>query len=221
MTAGCCGENREFSLHKVLKSRGRTTSCTRFFCVLRLYTAEKVTYNKNKKGGIDRCSYVKLNKEYRDLEQIVEAAAFAPSWKNSQTVRYIAVEDAALKERIATEATMNFTHNKDIISACPVLIVVVTKTGICGYEKDGSYTTSKKDKWEMFDAGIASQTFMLAAHEYGVGTVTLGIFDEEILGKILELPEGDNVSALLAAGYPESAPAAPKKKSVEELLSWR
>ena len=153
------------------------------------------------------------------LEQIVEAAAFAPSWKNSQTVRYIAVEDAALKERIATEATMNFTHNKDIISACPVLIVVVTKTGICGYEKDGSY--SKKDKWEMFDAGIASQTFMLAAHEYGVGTVTLGIFDEEILGKILELPEGDNVSALLAAGYPESAPAAPKKKSVEELLSWR
>ena len=130
------------------------------------------------------------------LEQIVEAAAFAPSWKNSQTVRYIAVEDAALKERIATEATMNFTHNKDIISACPVLIVVVTKTGICGYEKDGSYTTSKKDKWEMFDAGIASQTFMLAAHEYGVGTVTLGIFDEEILGKILELPEGDNVSAL-------------------------
>ena len=153
------------------------------------------------------------------LEQIVEAAAFAPSWKNSQTVRYIAVEDPALKERIATEATMNFTHNKDIISACPVLIVVVTKTGICGY--DGSYTTSKKDKWEMFDAGIASQTFMLAAHEYGVGTVTLGIFDEEILGKILELPEGDNVSALLAAGYPESAPAAPKKKSVEELLSWR
>ena len=31
------------------------------------------------------------------LEQIVEAAAFAPSWKNSQTVMYIAVEDAALK----------------------------------------------------------------------------------------------------------------------------
>ena len=155
------------------------------------------------------------------LEQIVEAAAFAPSWKNSQTVSYIAVEDAAHNERIATEATINYIQNKDIFSACPVLMVVVTKTGICGYEKDGSYTTSKKDKWEMFDAGIASQTFMLAAHEYGVGTVTLGIFDEEILGKILELPEGDNVSALLAAGYPESAPAAPKKKSVEELLSWR
>lgn len=155
------------------------------------------------------------------MEQIVEAAAFAPSWKNSQTVRYIAVEDPALKEKIATEATMNFTHNKDIISACPVLIAVVTKTGICGYEKDGSYTTSKKDKWEMFDAGIASQTFMLAAHEYGIGTVTLGIFDEEIVGKLLGLPEDENVSALIAAGYPAQQPAAPKRKSREELLSWR
>ena len=52
------------------------------------------------------------------LEQIVEAAAFAPSWKNSQTVRYIAVEDPALKERIATEATMNFTHNKSPPARC-------------------------------------------------------------------------------------------------------
>lgn len=155
------------------------------------------------------------------MEQIVEAAAFAPSWKNSQTVRYIAVEDPALKEKIATEATMNFTHNKDIIAACPVLIAVVTKTGICGYEKDGSYTTSKKDKWEMFDAGIASQTFMLAAHEYGIGTVTLGIFDEEIVGKLLGLPEDESVSALIAAGYPVQQPAAPKRKSREELLSWR
>ncbi len=31
------------------------------------------------------------------LEQIVEAAAFAPSWNYFQTVRYIAVEDVALK----------------------------------------------------------------------------------------------------------------------------
>lgn len=155
------------------------------------------------------------------MEEIVEAASFAPSWKNSQTVRYIVVEDPILKERIATEATMNFTHNKDIISACPVLVVVVTKTGICGYEKDGSYTTSKKDRWEMFDAGIASQTFMLAAHEYGIGTVLMGIFDETILGKILELPEGETVSALIAAGYPAQQPTAPRRKDREELLSWR
>lgn len=96
------------------------------------------------------------------------------------------MEDAALKGPIATEATMNFTHNKDIhLRQLPGLIVVVTKSWvICGYEKERvPYTTSKNDKWEMFDAGIASQTFMLAAHEYGVGTVTLGIFDEEILEK--------------------------------------
>ena len=56
--------------------------------------------------------------EKAQIEELIRFAQMAPSWKNSQTVRYIAVEDAALKERIATEATMNFTHNKDIISRC-------------------------------------------------------------------------------------------------------
>ena len=30
----------------------------------------------------------------------------------------------------------------------------------------------------MFDAGIAAQTFQLAAHECGIGSVVMGIFDE-------------------------------------------
>lgn len=40
------------------------------------------------------------------LEELVETARFAPSWKNTQIVRYIAVEDTALKARIAEEATI-------------------------------------------------------------------------------------------------------------------
>jgi butyrate kinase len=36
-----------------------------------------------------------------------------------------------------------------------------------GYERDGSFSTSKGEGWEMFDAGIATQTFCLAAHEKG------------------------------------------------------
>lgn len=33
----------------------------------------------------------------------------------------------------------------------------------------------------MFDAGIATQTLCLAAHSKGLGTVILGIYDEEKL----------------------------------------
>ena len=38
------------------------------------------------------------------LEQLVDLARWAPSWKNTQIARYVAVEDEALKARIAKEA---------------------------------------------------------------------------------------------------------------------
>ena len=40
------------------------------------------------------------------LEQLVELARWAPSWKNTQIARYVAVEDKALINRIAEEATI-------------------------------------------------------------------------------------------------------------------
>ena len=90
----------------------------------------------------------------------------------------------------------------------------------CGYEKDGSFSTSKEDRWEMFDAGIATQTFCLAAHEKGVGSVIMGIFDEDKVAELISLEEGRKVAALIAVGYPDEEPALPKRKEVEELVRF-
>ena len=49
------------------------------------------------------------------IEKIVEASAYAPSWKNTQTARYIIIEETALKDRIAREAVMGFEWNTGII----------------------------------------------------------------------------------------------------------
>ena len=35
------------------------------------------------------------------IEEVVETARFAPSWKNTQIVRYVCVEDPVLKQQIA------------------------------------------------------------------------------------------------------------------------
>lgn len=56
------------------------------------------------------------------LEQLVELARWAPSWKNTQIARYVAVEDEALKNRIAEEATIPW--NEGIIKGAPVLMVM-------------------------------------------------------------------------------------------------
>lgn len=99
------------------------------------------------------------------LEELVETARFAPSWKNTQIVRYIAVEDAALKARIAEEATIPW--NAAIIGGAPVLMVLTYLEGRCGYERDGSFSTTKGDRWQNFDCGVAAQTLALPPTKKG------------------------------------------------------
>lgn len=154
------------------------------------------------------------------LASIVETASFAPSWKNTQITRYIAVE-GALKDKIAAECTSLYPGNGQHIMGAPMLIAITVLKNRCGYERDGSFTTPRKDTWQMFDAGIATQSFCLAAHEQGIGSVVLGIFDEAKAAALLELSEDRELIALVPIGYPAEEPVAPKRKSVEDLLSFK
>ena len=156
--------------------------------------------------------------ENEQIEVVVTAASFAPSWKNTQTARYIAITDSAAKETIAAE--MLPSSNAATVRSAPVLIAMTTKTGRCGYERDGSYTTKKEDRWQYFDAGIACQTFCLAAHEMGLATVIMGIYDEEKLPAFLGVAEDQVLTAIIALGYAADIPACPKRKGVEDLLRY-
>ena len=153
------------------------------------------------------------------IADVVDVAAFAPSWKNSQTTRYIAVLDKDLKDRLANECMMGFEYNIGTASGAPAMMVITTVNCRSGYERDGSATTSKGTHWQSFDAGIATQTFVLAAHEAGLATVIMGIFDEEKVKEVVSVPEGQSVSALVAIGYAADEPQAPKRKCAEELLT--
>lgn len=153
------------------------------------------------------------------LEKVVEAASYSPSWKNTQIVRYTAIESKALKDKIANECTTCFTYNAGTMNAAPMLIAVSVVKNRCGYERDGSYTTSRKDTWQMFDAGIASQTFCLAAHEYGLGTVIMGIFDDKLADE-LSLPDDQELVNIICIGHPAESPEMPKRKGVNDLLRY-
>lgn len=154
------------------------------------------------------------------LESIIDTAAYAPSWKNTQITRYIAVS-GALKDKIAEDATKAWSNNGNIIRSAPLLIAVTMVTGRSGFEKDGSYSTDRKDGWQIYDAGIASEAFCLAAYEAGLGSVILGIFDNKITSSLLELPDGQELMALIAVGYPDEQPPAPKRKSSVDLLTYK
>lgn len=160
----------------------------------------------------------KVNRE--TLEKIVDAARYAPTWKNSQTPRYVVVESREVLERIAEEGVMGLAHNGSIIKGAAALVVLTSVKGVSGYNPDGSFSTSKGNEWQMFDAGIAAQTFCLAAHNYGVGSVIMGIFDEREVGRIIGLDESRVVSALIAIGVPTRQPNPPKRDGVKEYVSF-
>ncbi|MCI8608286.1 MAG: nitroreductase [Firmicutes bacterium] len=155
------------------------------------------------------------------IEEIVNVAAFAPSWKNTQIARYIVVEDPEKIAAIATDdCTLGFSYNVKTMAHAPALVILTVVNGRSGYEKDGSFTTPKGDRWEMFDAGIAAQTFCLAAHEKGIGTVIMGIFDENRVAGIVDIPEGQQIAAIIPMGYPEGDVSAPPRKDASQLLTF-
>ncbi len=154
------------------------------------------------------------------IEKIIDTARFAPSWKNSQTARYYVVLDEKVKSDIAEKGTLNFSKNKNNINSAPALIVLSTVDKISGYNPDGSETTAKGEHWQSFDAGIACEAFCLAAYEYGLGTLIMGIFDEEKVADLIGLPDGEKISALIALGYPDEAHSAPKRKEISEISKF-
>ena len=153
------------------------------------------------------------------IDSIVSMASYSPSWKNTQITRYTAVEDPSLLNEIADKYTPDY--NSKIIRQAPMLMAVTFIKGRSGFERDGSYSTKKEDRWQMFDVGAACQTFCLAAKEKGLGTVIMGIFDEDGITELLHIPEEQELAALIAIGWPDIGPDAPKRKSTEELLQYR
>jgi len=153
------------------------------------------------------------------LEQLVLAASYSPSWKNSQIARYTMVTTAQLKSKIADEMVPPF--NRETINSAPVLAVVSYVKNRCGFEKDGSFSTSKGAAWQMFDCGIAAQTFCLAAENMGLGTVIMGLFDEDKILEYLNIPDTQEIGCLIALGYPDENPEMPKRKAVNDLISYK
>ena len=154
------------------------------------------------------------------FEEIIDTAKMAPTWKNTQTLRYILIQNEEIIKKICDDCLLGFEHNAKTLSKCKNLVVLTQVNGRCGYEKDGSFSTSKGTGWEMFDAGVSAEAFCLAAHTYGVGTVILGYADYDKIKELLGLPEAQEVVAIIAMGYHETNNPAPARLSVSELLNF-
>ncbi|MCX5834039.1 MAG: nitroreductase family protein [Deltaproteobacteria bacterium] len=111
----------------------------------------------------------------RDLTAICEAARLAPSACNSQTWRFVVIQDRNLISRICDEAMRPVIRNKWMKEA-PVLIVGCSKLDIVA-NRVGSAVTGIE--YYQIDLGIAMEHMVLKATELGLGTCWIGWFREE------------------------------------------
>ena len=151
------------------------------------------------------------------IREIIDISRWAPSWVNSQIARYTVVDDHSMIQTIADSAVRGFTYNTKTLSRAKGIIVLSYVLGKSGVKEEMDSEFENTNIWEMFDAGIACQTFCLTAHAKGVGTCILGVVNQEVIAEIVSLPENEKVAAVIAYGYEdgEHANATPRKPADE------
>lgn len=151
------------------------------------------------------------------ITEILEVASFAPSWANFQIARYTIIDKKETLLKLADLACQNFKPNHAIISHAAGVVVLSVSKNKSGHDFSGETASSTGDSWSMFDAGIASQTFSLAAYAKGVASVMIGFFDIEGVAELIDLPETEDLVVLIAYGYEKEHPKQTPRKPVSEI----
>jgi nitroreductase len=157
--------------------------------------------------------------EEEKLHAVLEAVRTSPSWANQQCWRIVVVKDAVTKQGISELsylesffAPKGYKTNPAMkgLAQAPVVLVLCADPTQSGAVRGQDYYLA--------DCGIAAQSLMLAANAHGLGTVFVGIFQEEPLRDLLGIPENIRVVGLFPLGYPaEEKKEGPKRKGLEEI----
>ena len=151
------------------------------------------------------------------LTRLLEAVRWAPSWANAQPWEIVVVKDRAIKEKIQATVSSRNPSSLAIVNA-PVLLVVCCQLKKSGFYND-QYPTKFGD-WFMYDLGLATENLCLAAHDSGLGTVIVGLFDHDRAGEAINLPADHEVLVLIPLGYPDQDPKPPKRREKDEFVHY-
>ena len=159
--------------------------------------------------------YAPCEVKKEEIEELVRLAQAAPSWKNSQTARYYVAHSKEMRQRL-----LNCLHdfNKERTSNASAFIVTTVVHGISGYSSSGR-ETHLGNGFECFDNGLAVQNLLLSATEKGLGSLVMGLYNEQAIRELFGIPETENIVVVLALGYADISPDMPERKSIDEILT--
>lgn len=152
-----------------------------------------------------RC-YLEQSVEEEKLQAILEAGRLAPSARNMQDWKFIAVRDQATRQKLAKAA-----RDQQFVGQAPVVIAACGTSDLVMTCGQPAYA---------IDVAIAVDHMTLAAYSLGLGTCWIGAFYEDQVREILGVPENIRVVALLPLGYPAEQARATSRKSLAEVVSY-
>jgi iodotyrosine deiodinase len=165
------------------------------------------------------------------IENLIMAAASAPSGANKQPWTFCAISDKTIKKQIREVAEkeefdsyngrmpeqwlkdlapLGTDWQKPFLEVAPWLIVVFAQT--TGLQKEKHYYVQES-------VGIACGFLIAAIHEAGLATLTHTPSPMNFLKKILNRPDNERPFLLLPVGYPADEVFVPSitKKSLEDV----
>ncbi len=152
-----------------------------------------------------------------DLQAMIKAANLAPSWKNSQVVRYYVIQNPIMLEKVKkTLPEFNYNNVKD----APVLIVSCIVKNRSGFDKDSTPSNEVGNGWGCYDCGLHDMNMILKATDLGLSTLIMGLRDEKQLREILSIDENQMILSVIAVGYADIEPQMPVRKAVEDMTTF-
>ncbi|RPH49405.1 MAG: nitroreductase [Desulfobacteraceae bacterium] len=151
------------------------------------------------------------------LNSVLEAVRWSPSWANTQCWELVVIKDKTIRENLK-ETILPKNPATNAITQAPVLLAVCGKLKSSGFYNNT--VTTKFGDWFMFDLGLFTQTLCLAARALGLGTVVVGLFDHDKAKRIIKVPEGYELVALVPLGYPAKISSAPQRREIREFVHF-
>lgn len=147
----------------------------------------------------------------KDLQVVLEAGRWAPSWLNKQPWKFIVVSDKTTRLDASGIVPTIFSPT---IKEAPVFIAICVNPEINPYH--------------FIEEGAAvTQNMALVAQSIGLGTIWIGAFSltnekkstEQKLKELLKIPKKWRLISLLPLGYPKFR-GHKTRKEINEIVDW-
>ncbi len=150
------------------------------------------------------------------VRTLIATSMEAPTWANTQTTRYYV---AMSEEKVAAVKELIGQGNARNTANAPVMIVSTFVKGQSGFGR-GNQANEVGDGWGAYDNGLSNAYFILKAREQGFDTLIMGMRDSDGLRKLFDIPENEQVMAVISLGKRASDPRRPDRKPIDDIVKF-